>query len=166
MPAAQAAPASSAVGRITGAEPGAPMIVASAPQPAPLKPRAQEEIIRSVLLAQTAAWNDADLDAFMDTFWKSGDFRLIAGGKVAAGWTQAVELYRSRLGDAADFGRLSRDGLAIEMIGDDVAIASGRYNLARAGGAETGSLTLVVKRIDGLWRIVHAHSSVDTPPTE
>lgn len=168
-PSARTVPAGSAVGRITGAEPEkatAPMVVASAPKPAPLKPRAPEEIIRSVLLAQTAAWNDADLDAFMDTFWKSNDLRLIAGGKVVAGWTQAADLYRSRFGEAADFGRLSREGLEIEMVSDDVAIASGRYNLMRAAGAESGSLTLVVRRIDGLWRIVHAHSNADKSPTE
>lgn len=168
-PATPAVPAGSAVGRITGAGPqqaAAPMTVASAAKPAPLKPRTQEEIIRSVLLAQTAAWNDADLEAFLDTFWKSNDFRLIAGDKVAAGWTQAADLYRSRFGEAGDFGRLSRDGLEIEMVSDDVAIASGRYNLVRAAGAESGSLTLVVKRIDGLWRIVHAHSNVDKPSTE
>lgn len=167
---ARAAPAAPATGRITGAEPGraapAPAVVANAEKPAPAKPRSSEDVIRSVLAAQTAAWNDADLDAFMATFWRSGDLRLIAGTKVAKGWAQASQHYRDRLGETADFGRLTRNGFEIEMVSDDVAVVFGHYSLNRANRLESGATTLVMKRIDGLWRIVHAHSDADASPTE
>lgn len=167
FPARVARRSGSAVGRITGAEPAVQAGAMSAPaseNPAQARPRPAEDVIRAVLLAQTAAWNDGDLDAFMNGYFKSDDLRFISGTSVSKGWSQTLDQLRERYGAGGDLGRLSFDGLDVEMIGDDIAIVSGRYSLARAGGADFGALTLVMKRFDGLWRIVHEHSTADAQP--
>ena len=178
----------SAVGRITGAEPAAPIepalaagsaapageekmetSAATAPssmKPAQARPRAAEDVIRAVLLAQTAAWNDGDLGAFMTGYWKSDELRFISGTSVSKGWNQTLERYQERYGEDAELGRLSFEGLDVEMISEDIAIVSGRYSHARAGESDLGALTLVMKRFDGLWRIVHEHSTADRAPGE
>lgn len=186
FPARVARRSASAVGRITGAEPAAPIEPApaagsaapaggeamqtpatSAPssiKSAQARPRPAEDVIRAVLLARTAAWNDGDLGAFMTGYWKSDELRFISGTSLSKGWNQTLERYQERYG--ADLGRLSFEGLDVEMIGEDIAIVSGRYSRARAGESDLGALTLVMKRFDGLWRIVHEHSTTDNPPTQ
>lgn len=174
-----------AVGRITGAEPESvsaeaaapnPPANSSAPNPAaaskpasspkPAKPRAPEDVIKNVLAAQTAAWNDGDLDAFMGGYWKNPDLRFIAGTTLASGWNDTQKYFQNRYGDGAGFGKLSLAGLNVEMASNDVAVVTGRYALDRPAGSESGVVTLVMKRFDGLWRIVHEHISEGASSTE
>ena len=128
--------------------------------------RPPKDVIKNVLTAQAAAWNDGDLDAFMRGYWNSPDLRFVSGTTVSKGWSQTLKRYRDRYGEGAALGRLSFDGLDVEMVTGDVAVVVGRFALARGEGVETGSFTLVMKRFDGLWRIVHDHSVGDPPPTK
>ena len=129
------------------------------------KTRPSEDIIKSVLAAQAAAWNEGDLEAFMRGYWKSPDLRFVSGTTVAKGWNQTLKRYRDRYGDD-NLGRLGFDSLDVDMVTDDVAVVVGRFNLDRNGKADTGAFTLVMKRFDGLWRIVHDHSVADSSSTD
>lgn len=187
------APHSSVVGRLVGAAPDAkpipqtasvneerlsPTIVSDAPADevsstkvasiatAPAGARPAADIIKGVLTAQAAAWNEGDLEAFMGGYWKSPDVRFVSGTNVTKGWQQTLKRYRERYGQGTSLGRLSFDGLDVQMVTDDVAVVVGRFNLASGAAAETGAFTLVMKRFDGLWRIVHDHSVGDPAPTE
>lgn len=192
-PATTKAPRSSVVGRLVGAAPDAtpqPVLAASeerlspaARMPATEAVEAEEtrlasasppstgarpaaDIIRGVLTAQAAAWNEGDLEAFMGGYWKSPEVRFVSGTTVTKGWQQTLKRYRERYGQGASLGRLSFDGLDVQMVTDDVAVIVGRFNLASGAAAEAGAFTLVMKRFDGLWRIVHDHSVGDPAPTE
>lgn len=179
-------PGPSAYGRVVGAAPedappasavtaksepaAAPAPVSeAAPQTGPVAAapaRGAEDVIKAVLKAQAAAWNDGDLDAFMKVYWNSPDLRFVSGAAVTAGWAQTLKRYRERYGTGEAMGRLSFDGLDVKMVSDDVAVVVGRYGLARPGGDSSGAFTLVMKRFGGLWRIVHDHTSPDTQSTE
>ena len=91
-------PKKSAVGRLLGAEPDevteptlattarpirvAATTTASTPEvpaleaPKVEKLRPSPEVIKGILAAQSAAWNEGDLEAFMGGYWKSADLRL------------------------------------------------------------------------------------------
>ncbi|MEX0645376.1 MAG: nuclear transport factor 2 family protein [Parvularculaceae bacterium] len=131
---------------------------------APAAQRPSRDVIRNVLTAQAAAWNEGDLDAFMRGYWNNPDLRFVSGTSVSKGWNQTLKRYRERYGDGAALGRLSFDGLDVQMVTDDVAVVVGRFALARSEAVETGAFTLVMRRFDGLWRIVHDHSVGDPPP--
>lgn len=194
-PATTKAPRSSVVGRLVGAAPDATPIAQTAvatseerlapnAKPVPEVPstaaatttlasaatpvsggRPAADIIRGVLMAQAAAWNEGDLEAFMGGYWKSPDVRFVSGTNVTKGWQQTLKRYRERYGQSSSLGRLSFDGLDIQVVTDDVAVIVGRFNLASGAATETGAFTLVMKRFDGLWRIVHDHSVGDPAPT-
>lgn len=173
-------PAGSAVGRIKGAEPvevseerlapvasqpaenkGQADFATPAPAPVAIKPRKPEDVIRNVLAAQAAAWNDGDLDAFMGGYWKSPEMRFVSGGQVINGWNQAYKQYRDNYGEDAGLGRLSLDNPEVRMISDDVAVVVGRFELMKQSQQSSGMFTLVMKRFDGKWRIVHDHTVAD-----
>jgi len=131
------------------------------------KLRPSPDIIRGVLAAQAAAWNEGDLEAFMGGYWKSPDLRFVSGTEVTGGWSQALKRYRNRYEESGDMGELSFDKLDVEMVTDNVAIIVGRFNLERSATADTGVFTLVMKRFEGRWRIVHDHTVGDqTASTE
>lgn len=144
----------------TAATPPAAARPVAAARPAP-------ELIRAVLTAQAAAWNDGDLEAFMNGYWKNPSLRFVSGTAVTKGWAQTLARYRERYGVGAQLGRLSFDGLDVQMLTDEVAIVVGRFALARAGGLDSGAFTLVMQRFDGVWRIVHDHTAADAAaPTQ
>ena len=137
----------------------------AAQEPAPVleatkvqKLRPAPDIIRGVLAAQAAAWNEGDLEAFMGGYWKSPDLRFVSGTEVTGGWSQTLKRYRNRYEDSGDMGELSFDKLDVEMVTDDVAVVVGRFNLERNEAEDSGVFTLVMKRFDGRWRIVHDHT--------
>lgn len=129
------------------------------------KARTAEDIVKSVLAARTAAWNDGDLDAFMGVYWKDPELRFVSGGSVSKGWKETMSRIRGEYGEGPTMGRLALDNLEVDLITDDVATVIGRYRLTRPDAADVGVFTLVMKRFDGLWRIVHDHTSEDTPRT-
>jgi uncharacterized protein (TIGR02246 family) len=148
--------------------PGAKVAPAAPPasaEPTPgFQQRAAPDVIRATLEAQAAAWNDGDLDAFMNSYWKSPDLRFVSGSTVSKGWAATLKRYRERYGQGGSLGYLSFDDLDVQMIEDDVAIVVGRFLLERADGNSGGAFTLVMRRIDGAWRIVHDHTVADAPP--
>ncbi len=127
----------------------------------PLKARSADELVRGVLNAQIAAWNEGDLEAFMAGYWNSPKLKMVSGSEVAVGWKRILKRYRDRYGDSADLGVLGFDKLDVTLISPEVAVAVGRYELQRDSRISTGAFTLVMRQFDGLWRIVHDHTVED-----
>jgi ketosteroid isomerase-like protein len=164
---AKPAPAPAAV---VEAKPAAAEPVATAPEAAaPAKAakrsksakRTPADIVLATLNAQVAAWNEGNLDAFMNIYWKSDDLKFISGVKMTKGWSSTLKRYREDYADDNGLGRLSVDKTDVEMVTDDVAIVTGRFTHNKDGVNTGGAFSLVWKRINGQWRIVHDHSAVD-----
>ena len=123
--------------------------------------REPADIIRATLNAQLAAWNEGDLDAFMETYWKNDDLKFVSGTKVTRGWSSTMKSYRSRYGDGDDLGQLGLDDVDVQIVTADVAVITGRFQHASAEASSGGVFSLVMKRHDGVWRIVHDHTTPD-----
>jgi len=134
----------------------------SSPAKTVRKMRPAPDIIRGVLNAQAAAWNDGDLDGFMAGYWKSPDLRFVSGTDVTTGWSQTMKKYKKRYGEGASLGILTFEDLDVEMVSDDVAVVVGEFNLTRNEAEEIGKFSLVLKQFDGRWRIVHDHTVTAT----
>ncbi len=144
---------------------------------APLPHEALRGELTRVLDAQADAWNRADLHAFMQTYWRSEELSFSAGGKTTRGWNTTLERYQSRYPDPAAMGVLTFDVDEVRALGPAAALLLGRYHLTRAArdgsgpasspaqgaprAAEvlSGNFTLIFRRVDGQWRIVHDHTS-------
>lgn len=121
---------------------------------------ATRSAILEVLDRQAAAWNRGDLDGFMSDYWKSPDLVFTSGGRIQRGWQTTLERYRATYGGStATMGRLSFSDVSVYPLDDDAAWVLGRWRLERAGDPAGGVFTLVFRRIDGEWKIVHDHTS-------
>jgi beta-aspartyl-peptidase (threonine type) len=119
---------------------------------------------RAVLDAQVAAWNRGNLEEFMDTYWRSDDLTFYSTDQVVKGWKATLDRYRNRYqGEGKEMGRLEFADLIVNDLAPDAAMVRGRYKLTLKDGRALGGLfTLLMRKIDGQWKIVHDHTSAGT----
>jgi ketosteroid isomerase-like protein len=126
-------------------------------------PQSSEAEIRAVLTAQVAAWNEGKLEAFMDGYWRSPELSFFSGGRKLAGWDATLERYRKTYqSEGKEMGKLDFSDLEIQMLADKAALVRGRWRLRMNDGKELGGLyTLIFRRFDNGWKIVHDHTSAN-----
>ena len=117
--------------------------------------------VRSVLDAQVEAWNRGDLEGFMAGYWRSPELVFCSGATVTRGWDETLARYRSRYqSEGREMGRLRFAGIEVIPLGADAAFARGAWRLQMRDGKQPhGLFTLLLRRLDGSWRIVHDHTS-------
>ena len=117
--------------------------------------------VRAVLDQQVEAWNRGDLEAFMSGYWNSPDLVFQSGSTLTRGWQATRERYRRRYqAEGKEMGRLRFENLDVQPLSPDAAFIRGRWHLTMKDGSEPGGLfTLLARRIDGQWKIVHDHTS-------
>ncbi len=108
--------------------------------------------------------NRGDLDAFVSDYLPS-DSTTYVGGRGLVRGPAAIRNSYARLFT----GEVVRDSLSftildVDPVAPDVANLIARYILARrVGGRDSvtasGPTSLLVRRVEGRWRIVHDHSS-------
>ena len=117
--------------------------------------------VRGVLDAQVEAWNRGDLAAFMAGYWRSPDLVFCSGATVTKGWDETLARYRKRYqSEGREMGRLRFEAVEVVPLGERAALARGAWRLVMSDGKEPhGLFTLLLRRVDGAWRIVHDHTS-------
>jgi ketosteroid isomerase-like protein len=59
-------------------------------------------------------------------------------------------------------GALDFSEVAVDLLAPRAALVRGRWHLVMAGGKELrGLFTVVMRKLDGDWKIVHDHSSME-----
>lgn len=116
--------------------------------------------IKDVLETQQAAWNQGDIKAFMDGYWVDDRLRFASGNSVQQGFKATLARYLRNYDTRAKMGTLSFTDLDVDVLSDDAAVVFGRFNLKRPEeGDATGLFTLIFRKKEGAWLIVHDHTS-------
>jgi len=121
--------------------------------------RRPADIVRATVKAQAAAWNEGNLDAFMDVYARDDALIYVSGAEMTRGWSAARKRYRERFDGPAQMGRIDFENLDAELVTEDVAIVTGRIRHAIGEEISKAVFSLVMKREQGVWRIVHDHSA-------
>lgn len=116
------------------------------------------DTLKDIVHKQQVAWNDGNIDGFMEAYWKSEKLTFSSRGETRRGWEKTRQKYKQSYPDKATMGRLTFSNLEVDPIGEEVAIMLGDWKIAGDKPAE-GNFSLVWKRIDGQWVIIHDHSS-------
>ncbi|MBT8472873.1 MAG: nuclear transport factor 2 family protein [Marinicaulis sp.] len=125
--------------------------------------RDPKDIITAILRSRVAAWNEGNLQAFMNVYWKDDGLKFVKNGRVSKGWSSAMKRYREQYESQEGLGRLSIEKPDINLVTDDVAVVTGRFtHFSKSENSTPGMFSLVLHRNEGVWRIVHDHS-VDDP---
>ena len=103
---------------------------------------------------QAAAWSKNDIEGFMQTYWKSEDLKFYGSSGLTSGWHQTLANYKKRYPTKAETGTLNFIIDDITQINVDAYWVMGQYRLTREIGNANGTFLIVLKRIDGKWRII------------
>ncbi len=114
--------------------------------------------IRAVMDTQVAAWNRGDLEAFLESYIKSPELLFASRGTFARGWESLLERYRKTYPEG-EMGHLSFDSLEVRMLSADAAWVTGMWALEKTDASPHGAFTLIFRKTDDGWRIIHDHSS-------
>jgi ketosteroid isomerase-like protein len=120
-----------------------------------------EEGIKHVLLSQIEAWNHGNLENFMKGYWQSPELTFFSGGSVTKGWEPTLLRYRQRYqSEGKEMGKLEFQDLNIDLLSRRSAVVTGKFQLTMSDGKQPhGLFTLIFKRMQNGWRIVHDHTS-------
>jgi ketosteroid isomerase-like protein len=127
----------------------------------PAFPQSPEADVHKIFDDQIAAWNHGDLEAFMRGYWKSPKLTFFGNNTETHGWEETLSRYRQRYqAEGKEMGKLDFKSLNITPLGNEHALARGRWHLVFKSGKEaTGMTTLVLQKMPEGWRIIHDHSS-------
>jgi uncharacterized protein (TIGR02246 family) len=125
--------------------------------------RIHDEIL--AMLAHSAGnWNRGDLDAFVTDYLPGAETTFIGSRGVLRGPDAIRAAYAPRFAPGGVRDSLSFELLDVDPLAPDVINVIATYILARhVDGRDSvtarGPTSLVMRRVDGRWRIVHDHSS-------
>lgn len=115
--------------------------------------------ITDVLNAQQNAWNQGDVDTFLQGYWRSPELTFSGTGGIARGWEGVLIRYKEHYPNRDAMGQLEFSGLETRFLGQDAALVLGHWHLARQRGDVGGVFSLVFERFPEGWRIIHDHTS-------
>lgn len=109
---------------------------------------------------QRIAWNDGDIEKYMDGYWKSDSLRFIGKRGVQYGWKATLENYKKGYPTKEAMGKLYFEVISLEGIGNEAAFMIGKWKLDYNDKPSVeGHFSLLYKKINGKWLIIADHSS-------
>lgn len=116
--------------------------------------------ISSMMQQSARAWTRGDLDAFMDSYEASKSITFVTARGVVHGRDAIRDRYAPRFVPGAMHDALSFEDMEIDLLSPDVANVIAYYRLTRGDSTTArGPTTVVLRRREGKWRIIHDHSS-------
>ncbi len=112
------------------------------------------EGIKQVLYIQQYAWNNGDIETFMEGYLNSEDLRFMSSGNINKGWDNTLARYRKGYPDRDAMGTLKFEILEIFPIENNSAALYGTYHLTRKNDNPSGFFNLIFKKINGEWKII------------
>ncbi|WP_178983240.1 YybH family protein [Winogradskyella helgolandensis] len=110
--------------------------------------------IRLVMEAQEIAWNNHDLEGFMQGYWKNDSLKFYGSKGLTRGWNQTLANYKKGYPTKAESGTLKFVINDISKIEGDNYWVMGEYHLKREVGDANGVFIIIFKKIHGEWKIV------------
>ncbi|MBK7878425.1 MAG: nuclear transport factor 2 family protein [Planctomycetes bacterium] len=124
--------------------------------------------VQDLVARQQAAWNAGDVERFLRLgYWDSPELTFFSGGDVVSGFDTMLQRFLKRYKHGnAESGELTFADVVVTPLGSDHAFARGHWYVDFQKAEDQGGLfTLVLERQRDGWRIVHDHTSLETPKT-
>lgn len=115
--------------------------------------------IRAILKAQEAAWNKADLHAFMKGYWESDSMLFMGKKGPTYGYAATLSNYLKSYPDTSHTGHFTSTLVSVKKLNRKYYIVVGQWHLKRSAGDVGGYYSLLFRKIKGQWVIVMDHTS-------
>jgi ketosteroid isomerase-like protein len=116
--------------------------------------------IMQIFQNQQKAWNDGDLESFMNGYWQSDSLKFIGKNGITFGYDATLERYKKSYPDVVTMGKLKFDILSMKKLDKKHVFVIGKWHLKREEKEDLeGHFTLIWERINKKWVIIADHSS-------
>lgn len=115
--------------------------------------------IIQVLMQQQHYWNEGNIPAFMEGYWKSDSLIFTGRNGVTLGWTTVLRNYQQSYPSREAMGKLTFSVLHLNVFENRTALLIGQWKLKREQDEPGGFFTLVWRKIWGRWVIIADHTS-------
>jgi uncharacterized protein (TIGR02246 family) len=117
--------------------------------------------VTKVLLAQEAAWNNGDLEAYVSHYKDAPDTQAILGTPTR-GLANIRLAFRANFPNRDVMGTLAQDSVQVRALGENFALATGEYHLTRSrksGGDASGSFTEILEKTPTGWQVIFSETT-------
>ncbi|MDZ7934613.1 MAG: nuclear transport factor 2 family protein [Emticicia sp.] len=120
----------------------------------------ERQAVLDVLARQNKNWNEGNISAFMEDYWKSDSLMFIGSKGIVYGWKATLDRYNKSYPDRATMGQLKFDIQKTDFHSDTTCWILGKWHLTRPEKGDIGGyFTLILKKVNGKWLIVSDHTS-------
>jgi uncharacterized protein (TIGR02246 family) len=120
----------------------------------------QQLDVTKVLLAQEAAWNKGDLDAYLSHYKDDPTTQAILSFPVR-GLDKIRAAYHVNYPNSLSMGTLEQSEVEVRGLGENFALATGKYHLMRSkkkGGDVDGSFTEIFEKTAEGWQVIFSET--------
>lgn len=121
--------------------------------------KTEQQAITALMEQQTLCWNRGDIKGFMATYWQNDSLCFIGKKDVTYGWQNALQRYEKSYPDQQAMGKLRFNLQQIKLLSPRYCFVIGHWHLSRQAGDLEGEFTLLLKKMNGEWKIIVDHSS-------
>lgn len=125
-----------------------------------LQPERWKQEIFSVLDTQAEAWNNGNIEGYMQGYWKSDSLLFTSGGNIQRGWQATFKKYKKSYDTKSKMGVLKFSQREVTILSPDAAWVFGHWELQRKKDHPAGVFTLILRKFSDGWKITHDHTSV------
>jgi len=95
----------------------------------------------------------------MQGYWENDSLMFVGKDGVTYGYNKTLENYKKNYPDKAYMGVLKFTLLSVDPLNKDYYSVIGKWELTRSVGNVSGHYTILLKKINGQWKIILDHSS-------
>lgn len=121
--------------------------------------KTSKQEITNMMLQQAKDWSNGDIESFMKGYLKSDSLKFIGSRGITYGWQQTLDNYKKGYPSKEYIGTLTFNLLDFDQLAKDVFLVIGEYHLKRSVGDANGMFSIILKKINGEWKIIADHSS-------
>ena len=114
-----------------------------------------------IILAQEAARNKGDLDAYLSRYKDAPDTQAVLANLVR-GIDNIRAAYKQNFPNRDSMGAIEDSDIEVRPLGDDYALATGKYHLNRpkkSGGPIEGTFMELFEKTQAGWQIIFSQST-------
>lgn len=120
----------------------------------------QQLDVAKVVLQQQDAWNAGNLDGYLAHFKNAADTEVVLGGPIR-GLEEIHKAFRVTYPSRESMGTLEDSEIEVKALGENFALATGKYHLTRshkAGGDSTGYFSEVFEKTSAGWQVIFSEA--------
>ena len=119
----------------------------------------QKKEILKVMTEQQTAWNNGNIDGYMQGYWKNDSLLFIGSKGPTYGWQKTLDNYKKSYPNKEKMGILEFSDIQVKILGKKHAYVFGKWKLVRTNDSPNGIYTLIFEKFKNGWKIISDHTN-------